>query len=245
MEDQMIDKLMPQAELNPKFWDENKHLNSEVREHLLKIALEFKKYLKLDEVNITSKAQVVDVKFTGSLANYNWSEYSDIDLHLVFDLSAFSPEEKPLAMEYLQSRKALWNSEHEINIFNYNVEVYPEEHNQPHFSTGVYSVTNDKWVIEPNKENVSPNRELINKKVTGFMDILKQLGDSEMKPNDLVKSLEIVQNKIKKMRQAGLASEGEFSTQNLVFKVLRRLGFLDGIENLKRTILDKSISLNQ
>lgn len=245
MESQMIDKLMPQDELNPKIWDSNKHLNPEVREHLLEIALEFKKYLKLDETNLMNKVQIVDVKFTGSLANYNWSEYSDIDLHLVCDLSAVSPEEKPLVVEYLQARKALWNSQHEIDIYGYNVELYPEEYGQEHFSTGTYSITSDKWIDEPRKEEVSPDRNLINKKVTGFMDILKQLGTSNMSPEDLVKSIEIIQNKLKKMRQTDLASEGEFSTGNLVYKVLRRLGFLEGIDKLKNTILDKSVSLNQ
>lgn len=245
MESQMVDKLMPQKELNPKFWDKDKHLNPEVREHLLKIAYEFKKYLKLEETQLANKALVVDVKFTGSLCNYNWSEYSDVDLHLVFDLSAVPAEDKALATEYLQAKKALWNSEHEIDIYGYNVELYPEEYGQSHFSTGTYSITSDKWIKEPSYENVNPDKELIMKKVYGFMDILKQLGKSEMKPSDMVKSIEIIQNKIKKMRQAGLASEGEYSIENLVFKVLRRLEFLDSIDNLKRTILDKSISLNQ
>ena len=28
---------------------------------------------------------IEDLRLTGSLANYNWSEYSDVDLHLVVD----------------------------------------------------------------------------------------------------------------------------------------------------------------
>lgn len=245
MDNDQISKLLPKDELNPKFWDKNKHLNSEVREHLLQIALEFKKYLQLKEANLEGKIFVVDTKFTGSLANYNWSEYSDVDLHLDIDLSQLTPEEKPLAFEYLQARKALWNLEHEIDIYGYNVELYPEEHGQQHFSTGVYSVANDKWIIEPNKENVNPDKELIQKKVTGFLSILNELGKSDMSPENMIKGIEILQTRIKKMRQAGLESEGEFSTENLVFKILRRLGFMDNIAKLKQTILDKSISLEK
>jgi len=243
MDNGQIAKLLPKEVLNPKFWDQNKHLNPDVRQHLLEIALEFKKYLQLDQTNLTGKIFVVDVKFTGSLCNYNYSEYSDIDLHLDIDLSQLSEEEKPLAFEYLQARKALWNNE--ITIYNYDVEVYPEEHGQPHFSTGVYSITSDKWIIEPDKAIVEPDEKLIDKKVNGFLNILKQLGKSEMKPSDMIKGIEILQAKIKKMRQAGLESEGEYSTENLVFKILRRLGFLDSIAKLKQTILDKSISLEK
>jgi hypothetical protein len=239
----MINKLLPQKELNPKFFDKNKHLNSEVREHLLHIALEFKKHLQLPETKLTEKVQVVDVRFTGSLANYNYSEYSDIDLHLVLDLSGVSPEELPLVTEYLQARKALWNENHEIEIFGYNVECYPEPYGQPHFATGVYSVTSDKWIVEPSYEVVTPDRELIKKKVTGFLSIVKRLGASDMTPDNMIKSIEILQTKIKKMRQAGLEEGGEFSTENLVFKILRRLGTLDELAELKKTILDKSISL--
>ena len=239
----MINKLLPQKELNPKFWDANKKLRSEVREHQLRIALEFKKFLQLPETKLTEKVQVVNVKFTGSLANYNYSEYSDVDLHLMLDLSNVPAEELPLVTEYLQSRKDLWNNNHEIDIYGYNVECYPEPYGQPHFATGTYSVTKDEWMVEPNYEAVEPDKELIEKKVTGFMNILKSLESADMKPEDMIKSIEILQTKIKKMRQAGLSEEGEFSVENLVFKILRRLGALDKLSTLKGTILDKSISL--
>lgn len=238
-----LENLLPKKELNPKFWNQEKQLNQEVREHLLRIALEFKKYLKLEDVQLNGKVEVVDVLFTGSLANYNWSEYSDIDLHLLLSFDNVPNEEVALAMEYLQARKALWMSEHDIQIFDFDVELYPQEKDQPHFATGVYSIAFDKWTIEPEPTTVNPDRPAIKLKVAGFLNIIRLLGTSEMSPTDMVKSIEILQKKIKKMRQAGLEADGEFSTENLVFKILRRLGVLDTIDKLKSTILDKSISL--
>lgn len=241
----MIDELLPQKELESQFWDKKKHLNPDVRYHMLKIALEFKKYLQLPETKLVHKIKLVDVKFTGSLCNYNHSKYSDIDLHLVFDMKEVPQEEKPLATEYLLARKAMWNGEHEINIFGYDVELYPEEEGQPHYSTGTYSVLHDKWIREPQYEDIHPDKELIKKKVTGVLIVLNAIGKAKISPEEIVKGIEYLQSKIKKMRQAGLEKEGEYSPENLAFKVLRRMGVLDTISELKRTVLDKSISLEK
>ena len=61
--------------LEPEVWSGDK-LISEVREALLKIAKDFLIDLPFD-------IDVEDITLTGSLANYNWSKFSDVDLHIV------------------------------------------------------------------------------------------------------------------------------------------------------------------
>ena len=65
---------------------------------------------------------------------------------------------------------------------------------------------------------------------------------------DLEDAIELVKkyrDKLRKYRTCGLKSEGEFSYENLVFKYLRRNGYIDKLENFKNTFADKKLSLEQ
>ena len=123
-------------ELNPKIWTDFE-INSEVREDLLKIAQDF--YGSTD-----LQADVDDIILTGSLSNYNWSEkYSDYDLHILIDFSQVN-ESVELVKKYADSVKKIWNDEHDITIKGYEVEVYIQDVSEPHTSTGVFSLLNNK-----------------------------------------------------------------------------------------------------
>jgi len=74
-----IKSLSIKDNLNEEIWTEEKTLKPEIREKLIGIAEDF-----FEELDIPW-AELEDIRFTGSLANYNWSKYSDVDLHLVID----------------------------------------------------------------------------------------------------------------------------------------------------------------
>jgi hypothetical protein len=57
--------------------------------------------------------------------------------------------------------------------------------------------------------------------------------------------LRLVKEKITKMRQAGLERAGEWSVENLVFKILRNLGLIDEITDKIRELEDQELSLEQ
>ena len=76
-----IESFRLQDNLNPKIWNQDKELKEEIKEELLKLGKDYFENLDLGSVKLE------DLTFTGSLANYNWSKYSDVDLHLVFDFS--------------------------------------------------------------------------------------------------------------------------------------------------------------
>ena len=62
--------------LNPAAWDDAE-LRPEVRARLLEIAKVFVGYLEIPDF------KVIDVVLTGSMANYNYTNYSDFDIHVV------------------------------------------------------------------------------------------------------------------------------------------------------------------
>jgi hypothetical protein len=244
--------LKEKKDLNPNIWvNGGEKLNPEVRERLIQIALRFYKELEF-EGNWSERLK--DLIFTGSLANYNWSKFSDLDLHLILDFDEISPDSPTLVERYLKAKKSIWNDEHDIKIHGFEIELYAEDKDHPHFSSGMYSVLNDEWKVRPTS-NIQLNKSIDKEKVrhktknfVRFIDEVIRMGDSheEGEPDKLrvLKLIDRLQDKIKNMRQCGLERDGEFSVENLTFKLLRRNGALDRLYEAERKIFDNLMTLS-
>jgi hypothetical protein len=220
-------------ELNPKIWTDFQ-INPEVREDLLKIAQDF--YSSTD-----LQADVQDIILTGSLSNYNWSEkYSDYDLHILIDFREIN-ESVELVKKYTDGVKKIWNDSHDIKIKGYEVEVYIQDISEPHKSTGVFSLLNNKWNVKPEKMEFEPDEDTILEKGKSVMMLVDDLEEEvdEDKYDAFLEKLQKVWNKVKNYRKSGLESEGgELSLGNLVFKLLRRNGYIEKIMKLKKKSYD-------
>jgi len=220
-------------ELNPKIWDDFK-IDDEVREDLLKIAEDFYASTGLE-------VDVEDIVLTGSLANYNWSEkYSDYDLHILIDFTKVN-DAIDLVKKYVDSAKSVWNKEHDIKIKGYEVEVYIQDISEPHKSTGVFSLLNNKWNIKPEEFDFEPDEDMIAEKGKSVMMMVDELEEQvdEDKYDSFIEKIQKVWEKVKNYRKSGLDSEGgELSMGNLVFKFLRRNGYVGKIIDLKRKSYD-------
>ena len=95
MPNNIVNNFKIRSELNPKLWQNDK-LRSEVRTRLLKIAVDVIKSLELE-------TSLDDITFTGSLANYNYSKHSDIDLHIILDFSVID-ENETLVRDFLLAK---------------------------------------------------------------------------------------------------------------------------------------------
>ena len=220
-------------ELNPKIWDDFK-IDDEVREDLLKIAEDFYGSTDLE-------ADVEDIVLTGSLANYNWSEkYSDYDLHILIDFTKVN-DAIELVKKYVDSAKSVWNKEHDIKIKGYEVEVYIQDISEPHKSTGVFSLLNNKWNVKPEEFDFEPDEDMIAEKGKSVMMMVDELEEQvdEDKYDAFIEKVQKVWERVKNYRKSGLDSEGgELSMGNLVFKFLRRNGYVGKIIDLKRKSYD-------
>lgn len=222
-------------ELNPKVWsDGDEKVNRSIREDLLEIA---KDYFENLEINV----KLQDIVLTGSLANFNWSEYSDFDLHLIFDFGEVNEDEE-LVRKFLDAVEKVWKLQHDITIEGYEVELYCQDSKQDHFSTGQYSLVKDKWLVKPSKEKFVPDEDLIKRKAEQIMSSIEDL-ENDLEENEsyelISAKLKKVWKKIKDSRKAGLEREGEYSVENLVFKLLRRNGYIGKILDVKRKAYDK------
>ena len=236
-----------QDELNPNFW-KNERLDSRVRLKLLDIADDFTDFLNVDWV------KPEDITMTGSLANYNWSDYSDIDLHIIIDYKKVDDKTKFVA-DYFKSKKDLWNSEHEnLKIYGFPVEVYVQDKNEPHASSGVYSLEKDKWLIKPEKQKNPKKRDLekAGKNASVWMNKIDKImsryypDKTESEKEKILNDLDDVFDDIKDDRRKSFDRGGdEMNPDNITFKVLRRNGYLDKIWDKKTEIYDELNSINE
>jgi len=234
-----------QKNLNPKIWKKSENgivMDSKVRNRLLEIAHDFIEFLNVDFV-------VSDIVMTGSLSNYNWSKYSDVDIHILADFNQFSDVEKPLYEELFFLKKSLYNDKHDLKIFGYDVETYVEDSSleKKVKGIGIYSVLHNEWISKPSRDSIDINYEQISTKVKQWMKIIDGIVDNT-KDEDIETSKNIIQkcnDKLRKYRESGLHEGGEYSEENLVFKVLRRNGYLQKIRSLSDKLVDKKLSLKE
>jgi hypothetical protein len=233
--------LSPKGDLYPKFWDmQTKKLNKNISIKLKQIAEAF-------VAGFEYPLKIKDIILTGSIANYNWTQYSDVDLHVLVDFSEIPDEYMEAFRDYFDAKKQVWNKTHNINILGHEVELYIQDSNEPHYSTGVYSIMSDKWNTEPTFTKQDIEYEEVAEKTEYFIDQINKI--SQLFANkDFQKAktgADNIRQKIKKYRQAGLEDEGEYSTENLVFKMLRNGGYLETLSNLKVQSADKQMGIEE
>lgn len=241
--EKIINSFYLQDEFNPNIWDDSDNpktvkLKSEIRQRLLKVANLFIDYLDTDLF-------IQDVIFVGSLVGYNWSEFSDFDIHILIDLD--ESEDREMTEELFRLKKTVFNAAHDIFIKGFETELYVQDVNEKNESQGVYSLLNNEWLKKPEKENFKIDKKKLMTKVNQWMDIidgvLENAEDEDIE--DAVKLVKKYREKLRKYRTCGLKKEGEYSYENLVFKFLRRNGYISKLENFKNEFVDKKLSLEQ
>lgn len=234
----ILSSFSVQEALNSKVWDDSSEpkkssMKKKVRDGLLKVAEKFIEELG-DDVFVD------DIVLTGSLSNFNWSEFSDFDLHIIIDFEQFG-EEKELYKENFNLKKQIFNEKHDIKIVGYDVEVYAQDEEESHFSTGVFSVMNNEWISIPKKIKFELDKETLKKKITNWIEKIET--GIETSKNKDGKILNDIREKLKEYRKSGLEKDGELSYENLVFKFLRRSGHIEKLFNALNKEIDKELSV--
>ena len=224
--------------LQPTIWSDNK-LNERVAEKLTEIATKFFEDLGLEG------AEIDDITFTGSLANYNWTKYSDIDLHILVDFKKVD-DNTELVREYFNAKTGLWNKMHEILVKQYEIEIYVQDTNEEHHSTGVYSIKNNEWIAQPVRIEPKVNTDMVKRKIKSFIDMIERVEDEYHDKNyeDAYESAISLAGKIKNFRKSGLEDKGEYSNENLAFKYLRNKEFIKTLYDVRNKSYDKMMSLD-
>jgi len=223
-------------ELNNKFWDGFK-LDQKVRKKLIEIANFWQEF-----ANIPDKA-MRDILLVGGNANYNYTKYSDLDVHLLVDKKKIAECDKDLIDDYLKDKKSLWSLTHDIKVYGFPVELYAQDINEKASKDqGVYSLKNNKWIRKPVFTKINLDDPQITKKSKNLMHHIDFFITNKV---DDLKILDGFKEKLRDMRSSGIEKGGEFSLENLVFKELRNLGYLDKFTDYITKLEDKSLSMEK
>ncbi len=224
------------TELNPRLFTGDK-LKPEVRDRLMDIAKEFTNTIAED-----LDYKVLDVIMVGSQAGYTYTDYSDIDLHLIVNLSQISRENPEIVQYLFNSERSRFNSNYDITVKGIEVEIYVEDLRTSTRSNGVYSIMNDEWIKVPSKDITKRTVDMdwsTNSKYQELVNEINQVLDSGTSGD-----IQDMINEIYMQRKNGLATDdGELSEGNLIFKEIRNQGYLDKLKSQYYEIRSNELTL--
>ena len=218
--------------LNSKFWKDNE-LKTEVREKIEAIVERFKTYL--NDKNI--KIDVKDILLLGSNASYNYTDDSDLDIHIIVEPGEITENEELLKQLYDLAASA-FNDKFNITLKNSDAEIYVELKDTDAHSNGIYSLEKG-WIKEPVKDelkNVELDKEELNKWKKRYLSTLKE--------KDAKKIKKFIAE-LYKLRKDSIAADGEYSQGNIIFKEMRNLGYISKLKELLDEIESKELSLEK
>jgi len=234
--------------LAPNIWDDEDTLNSRVRLRLLDIADDFWKFVNLTWVK--PKGIII----TGSICNYNWSQYSDIDLHIIVDFNEID-EKTNFVRDYLDAKKNEWNETHSnLKIYSFQIELYVQDMDDELDASGIYDLEENKWVRKPNMSsigNIGLNKFYIKDKAAEIMTIIDDMYNTLDSTDDsydiesIGEDAKYLWKRVKRMRKKSLEKDGESGSGNIIYKILRRTQYLDKLWKLSNIVYDKVNSINE
>jgi len=225
--------------LNQKIWEGDEKVRPGVKGALLDIVEEFMEGLDLG-------VEPEDIIMTGSLANYNWSKFSDIDIHILVDFREIN-DNTVLVKKFVDAIRSNWNKLHTIMVKGHEVELYLQDTQEPHVSSGVYSLLTDRWLVKPTPSSPTLDKETATKKMKSFareVDKLSAVYDAG-RAEEALEFAQRLKDKLKRMRQGGLERGGIYSPENLAFKMLRRSGDIEQLFSIYTQAYDRAHSLDQ
>ena len=225
----LSDAIKFHDKLNPKLWHGQK-LRPEVKKQLFTIAEDF-----MAELGI-SGLKVDDITVSGSNAAYTYTPFSDLDLHILVDMSKLPNDE--VYKELFNAKKTLYNDSHNITVHGVPVELYVQDSAQPVVSLGEYSLMNDKWLRIPTKRRANFDQTVTKEKYNKLVKLI----NLALRTKKLDKIQEILKT-LKRYRQAGLDKGGEFSPENLAFKAVRSKGLITKLYKLRDDLHSKELSI--
>jgi hypothetical protein len=236
-DENIVSSFKTKDNLSDVIFDDNNKMYTDVKNKIIKISEDFIDFIGIEFF-------IHDIILVGSLANYNWSKYSDVDIHLIVDFEDSGYSFK-LLKEFFDAKKALWNKTNDIKINKYDVEMYVQDINEENHSAGVYSILKNKWIKKPEKDTSKIDKDKILIKADEFgrkIDTLlkKFNADKDIKNESLT-----LYKKIKKFRKCGLSDGGENSYENLTYKLLRRNNYIEKLFDLMNKIKIKDLSIEQ
>jgi predicted nucleotidyltransferase len=225
----MSDAIAFHDQLNPKLFH-GQQLRPDVDEQLKIIAQDFLSELGIKDLDVK------DITISGSNAAFSYTPNSDLDLHILVDLTQYSDD--AVYQELFHAKKNLYNESHDITINGIPVELYVQDASEPVVSLGEYSILKNKWIRVPSKRRSNLDQTATKQKY----EKLTKVAEYALHSKDLSKVKNVLDT-IKRYRQAGLDVGGEFGPENLAYKMLRSQGVITKLYDLRDKLHSQRLSI--
>ena len=230
MTQRLIEKMELHDILNPKIW-ENNQLRPEVKEKLNEIIDQFILELHDNEIPI----KVLDARLVGSNASFNYTENSDLDVHIIANFEDTSCDVPVLNLLYNFFKKN-FNDKYNISIHGVPVELYVEDINSSAVSNGIYSINQEKWIKFPEPIEI-PDIDITDEFTPYENKYINIMEDNNVEEaSNLIDELYL-------LRKDSISTDGEYGKGNLIFKEFRNKGYLDSLKQLLVDETSKELSL--
>lgn len=217
--------------LNPKLWDDANCLKPEVKNKIVEIVDFFEENLQVPLV-------IADIQLCGSNCSFNYTEFSDLDVHIIANFEAVSSETEVLQTVYDLS-KTKFNDNYDITINGVEIELYVQNINSSVMSNGIYSVLENAWIKEP-KPITKVTKHSTEKEVekwTQHIEAVLHKADYD----DILNTI----NTLYLLRHNSLNADGEYGKGNQIFKDIRNAGLLTKLKHALNDAMAKRLSLEE
>lgn len=225
----LTEKFEVHKNLNPKLWSADNKLLEDVKIKIFEIVEQF---VSTCDVPLN----IVDVHLVGSNASYNYTEYSDLDVHIISNFEMIDVSKEVLQIVY-NAIKAKFNADYDISIRGVDVELYVEDIRSTAITNGVYSLYEDRWIKFPRKLTDIPQVD-----ITDEFEMWKSRFNNAIASNDSETITNVI-NDIYVVRKNALDTEGEYSVGNQLFKEIRNAGLLDAAKDAYRSSRSKELTI--
>ena len=216
-------------QLNPKLFDKDNNLKQVVVEKLLAISEQFKEYIEIP-------LEILDIQLVGSNASYNYTNTSDIDLHIITNFELLDCNGELLQALY-NAKKTEFNNQFDIKLYGLEVELYVQDVNAGIESNGIYSVLNMRWIKFPEKITDVPQYNF-DYEISKWKNKINKVLQSPTK-----EGIANLINQLYMIRRNAILVDGEYSKGNLLFKEIRSLGLLQQLKDALKKIISSQLSL--
>lgn len=225
----LIEEFQVHDVLNPKLWKDNVLIPA-VREKVIEIVSTFEEYLEIP-------VHISDIVIVGSNASYNYTEHSDLDIHLIVNTDLMEDISEDFLKILFNMKKTAFNKEYSISIKGIPVELYVEDLKSTVVSNGIYSVCENRWLKEPHKITDVPKND-VTEAVASWQEKIDYAVST-----GVYEDLASVLDKLYLMRKNSIAIEGEYGKGNEIFKTLRDKGYLSKLKDALNKCISSKLSL--
>ncbi len=207
--------------LPPQFFDGTK-LKDAVRDK--SIAFANARFLELGLPGL----QIIDMLYVGSLASFEYDDLSDVDIHIILDPASFPGEKAMLRRylskfndlnEFLYGRVTFYGRKADFSFYADTVE------NRLEPGVGVYSLFARDWPSAPQAAPIRFSRERIVTELKDFIARYNDLATAYAKDKRYFEcdAFSRLREEVRLYRRKGIAKDGIRSTENIVYRALRRV----------------------